>query len=678
MPKLTSPNLRLPSVVAGLLLLLLPLALLLPHTAFAQGPELTLNKSASKSSVSPGGTVVYTISIANTGFATATNVVLEDLLPVPRLNFVSATGGGLLVGGDTVEWRFASIAPGQTGSVTLTAEAGNFVGTTILNEATISSDQTPPTTSNSVPTKITDLAELTLTKTVNTTLARPGDALQYTLAFANTGSDAAANVTLTDDLPAGIQFVSASGGGVESAGTVSWNIGTLAAGQSGSVVLSGTVNSGIVDGALITNAATIDSSTVDVGPVTSNSVQTEIDNAALLAASISATPSPALAGDVLTFTVTVRNDASPATGVTVRANVPAQTSYLSHSPGGNYDGSGQVTWAVGELATGASAQVSLTVQVDAPLPDDSQLSFGASVSADNATTAGAGVIVFVSSRPALNLQKTAAVRAVTPGELLTYTLSYSNTGTDREAQATLEDNLPPETTYQSSTGGGTHAGGVVTWNLGEVAAGASGSVAVTVRVNDGVPGGTVLHNAATLSGLSGLPVSAPVVDVLVSDLPDLRLDKTTSASTVQAGGEITYTLAYENRGASPATNVTLGDPLPQGTRFVAASDGGTASGGAVIWRLGTLAPGASGSVSLTLGTEPGLADGTVIANSASIDSNETPPAATSRVTTLVEADVIAPTAPVAVPAVPGPLLLLVGLVLLMLSWRALHAVRALR
>ena len=63
---------------------------------------------------------------------------------------------------------------------------------------------------------------------------------------------------------------------------------------------------------------------------------------------------------------------------------------------------------------------------------------------------------------------------------ITYTLTYANPGARAVEHVRLVDPLPAGTSFSSATGGGTHGAGVVTWNLGTVAAGASGSVTVTV------------------------------------------------------------------------------------------------------------------------------------------------------------------------------------------------------
>jgi uncharacterized repeat protein (TIGR01451 family) len=86
---------------------------------------------------------------------------------------------------------------------------------------------------------------LTLSKSVDRATAAPGDLLVYTLTYQNTGSGSATGVTITDAVPANTTFVSATGGGVLSAGSVTWAVGSLAGSGSGSVTLTVQVNSSL-------------------------------------------------------------------------------------------------------------------------------------------------------------------------------------------------------------------------------------------------------------------------------------------------------------------------------------------------------------------------------------------------------------------------------------------------
>ena len=72
-------------------------------------------------------------------------------------------------------------------------------------------------------------------------------------------------------------------------------------------------------------------------------------------------------------------------------------------------------------------------------------------------------------------------------------------------------------------------------------------------------------------------------------------------ATAEAADRITYTITYANTGDLTATGVVLRDELSFDVRFISASDGGDeVSFNTVEWHLGTLNPGDSGSVTLTV------------------------------------------------------------------------------
>jgi uncharacterized repeat protein (TIGR01451 family) len=63
---------------------------------------------------------------------------------------------------------------------------------------------------------------------------------------------------------------------------------------------------------------------------------------------------------------------------------------------------------------------------------------------------------------------------------------------------------------------------------------------------------------------------------------------------------VTFMLDWNNVGAGVAVAARMTDTLPAGVSFVSASGGGTLLSGKVVWDLGDLAPGAAGSVSVTV------------------------------------------------------------------------------
>src|SRR5258707_8388716 len=82
--------------------------------------------------------------------------------------------------------------------------------------------------------------------------------------------------------------------------------------------------------------------------------------------------------------------------------------------------------------------------------------------------------------PTLNISKADGPDPVAAGSNITYTISYSNTGNQNATGVVISDTIPANTAFVSATAGGTLAAGVVTWNIGGLAAGASGTVTPVV------------------------------------------------------------------------------------------------------------------------------------------------------------------------------------------------------
>ena len=87
---------------------------------------------------------------------------------------------------------------------------------------------------------------------------------------------------------------------------------------------------------------------------------------------------------------------------------------------------------------------------------------------------------------------------VNAGGTITYTMSYTNGNPTDVTGVTLSDTVPPEVTV-TNTGGGTQSGNTVTWNIGTLTPGQSGSKTLTVTVKAGTAAETVIDNAATIN-----------------------------------------------------------------------------------------------------------------------------------------------------------------------------------
>src|SRR5439155_1582540 len=184
---------------------------------------------------------------------------------------------------------------------------------------------------------------------------------------------------------------------------------------------------------------------------------------------------------------------------------------------------------------------------------------------------------------------------------ITYTISYANTGTAGATNVVITDTIPANTSFVSATGGGTLAAGVVTWNIGALAAGASSTVQLVVAVTSPLVNGTVIHNNTySITSTQVGPVVGVDDTTTVSSAPVLNISKADRPHPINAVRNITYTISYSNTGNMNATGVVISDTIPANTSFVSATGGGTLAAGVVTWNIGALAAGGSRSVQLVV------------------------------------------------------------------------------
>ncbi len=127
--------------------------------------DLSLTKSVSNAAPANGATISYTLLLANAASSpgTATDVDVADLLP-PGVTYSSHTGNGTYVPGTGI-WTVASIAPGQTRSLTIQAVVTATAGATVTNTAEVISSSLPDvdSTPNNGATGEDDYAETDFT-----------------------------------------------------------------------------------------------------------------------------------------------------------------------------------------------------------------------------------------------------------------------------------------------------------------------------------------------------------------------------------------------------------------------------------------------------------------------------------------------------------------------------------
>src|SRR5262249_28741752 len=148
-------------------------------------------------------------------------------------------------------------------------------------------------------------ADLALAKSVSDATPNVGDTITFTITLTNIGPDDATGVQVTDLLPPGLTFVSASPGGAYNSNTGLWTVGAVAGGGVATLQIQATVTSPDAQ----TNTATIthsDQFDPDTGNNTASKTTTPQQADLAVGKSVS-NPTPNV-GDTITYTITVTNN----------------------------------------------------------------------------------------------------------------------------------------------------------------------------------------------------------------------------------------------------------------------------------------------------------------------------------------------------------------------------------
>ena len=385
--------------------------------------------------------------------------------------------------------------------------------------------------------------DFVIQKTVLPVVRRPGGRVNYTLAFTNTGSHAAAGVVITDALPAEIEDVTS---GATLAVTVTpgseyvFSVpGPFLPGDSGTITLSGTLLPDLLPGP-ITNTATIGSRNWETNTLdnTSAAVVTVIDGQRI---DKWATPSGGvlLPGQRITYTVVVSAPAaSPLEYITITDAPPPGTLLVADS----ITGSGVVSVASAIVMTQASiaasgiATLTFGVQVDPALAASTLVTNVAQVRSNmvgimntNAVTHEARVpasLVLVVAPPALPADGVAtsivtahladAFDRPVPGVAITGRITPGGRGGLSFFAPTNADGRS-SATWQASTRSGTATIAVTTGAL---------TACVPVTLVAGAPATVSVKlapNVLVADGTSTAAVTVTVVDVYSNVVPNVSV-----------------------------------------------------------------------------------------------------------------------------------------------------------
>ncbi|MEO8433880.1 MAG: DUF11 domain-containing protein [Pyrinomonadaceae bacterium] len=602
--------------------------------------DLSVSIADSPDPLSVGDTLTYNIVVHNNGpFDASNGARLVDTLPL-ELNFVSVSSSGANCSyspssRDVIcELDALALRSGHGFNIALITEvAFPPLDAQAKNAATINitlGDVIDPNPANNTAAATTTVRSgpgpdlgVTITDSPDPV---DGENLTYLITVTNHGPEASSGGTLTDYLPPGVDLFSSSEGCFLSGQVITCSVRALINGDSATIeiVVTPTV------AGTITNTVVITGNEFDVNQANDEAIaNTTVVHPALtsdLAVTMSDSPDPVVAGQSLTYTITITNNGlATAKGITLTDTLPPGVNFHGN-PNCHPDGAGRIICNVGDLPNGGFASVALgftptvagnitnTVNVTALQIDSNAANNTATETttvSEAAPTADLSVTISDSPDP------------VVVNQPLTYNITVTNNGLATATEIALTDALPSGVSFVASTGCQLGSNNIVTCNPFSLVNGASATFTITVTPT---AAGTI-SNTVSVTALEIDPNGANNTATETTDVSepgtsaDLSVTISDSPDPVLVNQQLTYNITVTNNGLATATGITLTDTLPSGVSFISNPDCRLGSNNTITCIPFSLPNGASGTVILVV--TPAAAG--IISNTISVTAAESDP-----------------------------------------------------
>jgi len=394
----------------------------------------------------------YTITVTNSSEVTATSLTVKDTIP-SGMSYVSSSPVGTL-SGNQVTWSLASLAPGDSTVLNLTLlanQAGHWT-----NRATASSAE-GLSVEATVTTDVGTAGQAGLSKTGPAQVNQATNAV-YTIVATNNGTTTLTNAVVTDTIPAGMSYVSSVPAASVVGSTVTWNLGTLTAGQLRTLTLTlradttGTWTNSAAFGCTQGVTATASTTTVVVSAGQVSLTKTgpnQVNQAANAVYTIVATN---------TGTTTLTN-------TVVTDQIPAGMAYVSSVPAASVAGN-TVTWSLGTLTAGQLRTLTLTLRADITGTWTNSAAFSCT---QGVTATASTTTVVVSAPSGMTMTSTDTTDPVTIGNLTKYVITATNQGGTALHNLRIVNTISPLMTFVSASGPITYTVSGQTVTFGSVA-----------------------------------------------------------------------------------------------------------------------------------------------------------------------------------------------------------------
>ena len=556
------------------------------HVNVMANTTLKVDKTAEIKELNPGDTIHYIITVTAGGSSDSLNVVLKDILDSTLLDVNSATYAvdGVNKGAWTGSLSLGKIATGNSVTVDIWAKVLSSADRDVFNLVNVTSDEHPEgnTSNTTVHVRIVDLA---VDKLVNNSVPKYLDMIEYTIVVVNNGPDKSFNVTVGDLLPDGVKFISSNGQYDPVTGV--WFVGDLDNNES--VTLKIVVR--VIKVGNITNIVNVTGTGHDSNLTNNNaSVSVNVPDSVLLNIVKVANSTIIVAGENVGYTVTVTNNGpSVATDVVLKdifnSNELLNLQYsLNGKDWFNYNESINL----GNIDAGANITVYFRAKVNASVRGDVLNIVNIITSVDDARgNFTDNETVNVIANTTLVVIKDAEIKELNPGDTVHFIVTVIVGGSSDSLNVNLRDILDNKLLDINSAKYSINGGILSDFNgniyLGNMLTGTTVTVDIWVKVLDTAD--SDVFNLVNVTSDEHPEGNTSNVSVHVR-IVDLAVDKLVNNSVPKYLDMIEYTIVVVNNGPDKSFNVTVGDLLPDGVKFI--SSNGQYNPDTGVWFVGDL------------------------------------------------------------------------------------------
>lgn len=605
---------------------------------------------ANDESTTPSSEVRMRIIIINDGPATATNLVMTNMLPVGATYGIPSSNTDFFVRGssypgafdaDTQVWVPGPLGAGQTITLTVQLDVNSDAAGKIFTfNPTLTHDQVDNNlANNAVPNRIlvrsvSDLAA----RVENFVTPVAGQISTITFAVENLGTRSVVNPSLVVQLSSNLSLLSTSvTTGSYDPPTRTWTLPQLSPGDSRQIVLT-YVNDGTGPASIIGQVF----STLVFDILASNNT-----------ANVGFTPIPAIAnlevlsvdigpaqpffsdGEAITLGIRVFNPGNVMMeNVQMSSLLDDDIDFVSSSGPGVYD-AGLDNWSFGPLAAGSTATLTLNGIIDGtPGTTLSNLVilFGSTPGDGNAADNSATYSVALRTGQDLSVSVGAPVSGEA-GDTIAYTITATNNAgvTANDIQVSITQ--PPSLMFVSSSA--PVPGNI--WTVGSLTSGNSINLTLAYSIPGGAVGTAQPVSASISSAANDDPVAAnnSDTDSFTPTVPlvDVGFDGLNVVNSPFEEGEtifITHTVNNTDL-VNPANNIVITDLLPPGVTYANYTGPGTYNVGTDTLTIGSLTANNISSLSFGVTVNAGTAQTLLNSTATLTAANDSSPGDNSQV-----------------------------------------------